>query len=175
MARSKQYSNALWLVIFLFTLDFVTKLATHFYLPLMSRQMLWYPYGGIGVFRNVLGIEFSIVHATNQGAAWGVFADYQLVLTVLRVLFVGALISYAWLYHQKSRAKVPLMLIICGATANIIDYFIYGHVVDMFHFVFWGYDYPVFNVADSTIFIGIAWLLFSSKAKKQAVRRKSRA
>jgi signal peptidase II len=54
------------------------------------------------------------------------------------------------------------MLIIAGGIGNILDYFIYGHVVDMFHFILWGYSFPVFNVADASIFMGIVSLLWMS-------------
>jgi signal peptidase II len=53
-------------------------------------------------------------------------------------------------------------LIATGAIGNILDYFIYGHVVDVFYFVFWGYSFPVFNVADSIIFCGIVVLFLQS-------------
>ena len=58
-----------------------------------------------------------------------------------------------------------------GALCNILDYFFYGHVIDMLHFVFWGYDYPVFNVADSFICIGVFWLFFASLKEFMNLRK----
>lgn len=148
--------------VFAFGLDFATKFLTQAYLPLSSHQPYLYPYGGIGVFKNFLGIEFSINHATNRGAAWGMFAEYQAYLLVLRIVFVAGLLIYLLFYNKESSKQIPLALIVAGAVGNICDYFLYGQVIDMFHFILWGYDYPIFNVADSVIFVGIVWLFFQS-------------
>lgn len=134
-------------------IDIATKFLTQEHLPLMSRSSPWYPYGGVGVFENFFGIQFSITHATNLGAAWGVLSDYSTLLLLLRLVLIGGLI----IYYPRTRGvmRYALALILAGAIGNVIDIALYGHVVDMFHFVFWGYDYPVFNVADSAIFIGV--------------------
>ena len=66
-------------------LDQLSKAFITAYLPVIDSSFYWYPYGGIGVFRNFLGIEFSINHMTNTGAAWGVLGNYQLPLVVLRI------------------------------------------------------------------------------------------
>ena len=50
-----------------------------------------------------------------------------------------------------------MTLILAGAISNVIDTFVYGHVVDMIHFTFWGYDYAVFNLADSAVCLGVFW------------------
>jgi signal peptidase II len=71
----------------------------------------------------------------------------------MRLLLIAVLLLY---YYRAERAyRYALALIIAGALGNVLDIFFYGHVVDMFHFVLWGYQYPVFNVADSSIFCGV--------------------
>ncbi|MCB1111958.1 MAG: signal peptidase II [Chlamydiales bacterium] len=172
MKGSKGRGKAILLGLAVFVLDFVSKLWTHAYIPPMNSETLWYPYGGIGVFENFYGIEFSISHAVNYGAAWSLFSEHQDYLMVFRILFVAAITVYALFLNKNRRWDMPLALVVSGAISNIVDYFIYGHVVDMFHFVFWSYDYPVFNVADSAICIGILWLFLLSfcndkKKKKQ--------
>lgn len=158
----KNYRVFIGIALGVFILDYVAKFLTHHYIPRMDHESLWYPYGGIGVFRNFFGIEFSISHAINFGAAWGLGSSYQQELLILRVGLVIALLIYMLAFNSNRFATIPLILIITGAVANIGDYFIYGHVVDMFHFVLWGYDYPVFNVADISIFLGISALLLLS-------------
>lgn len=156
-----------WVCAFLLLVDIVTKYLTQAYLPRRALWDLWYPYGGIPVFKNFLGIEFSIVHATNTGAAWGIGGDHQDLLMGLRIVLIAGLILFLAFFNKKSNNVWPLWLIVTGAVGNVIDYFVYGHVIDMFHFILWGYDYPVFNVADSMIFIGIFWLLFLSLLGKE--------
>lgn len=149
--------------------DFLSKHLVEQNLPLMSYQRPFYPYGGIGVFKDFFGIEFSIVHAINYGAAWGMFAQWQTYLMVMRFILISALIIYFLFYNKRPTWNIPLALIIAGALGNIVDYFLYGHVIDMFHFVLWGYDYPVFNLADSAIFLGIASLFVISWSEKKTL------
>ena len=128
-----------------------------------------YPYGGVGIFHDFFGINFSLVHATNTGAAWGLFAEFQDYLLYFRIFFVAMLLVYFLFFNKQSGHRFSLSLIITGAIGNIIDYFVYGHVVDLFYFNFWGYSYPVFNVADATIFSGIILYLINSGLKKRYV------
>lgn len=128
----------------------------------MGQSFYAYPYGGIPIFKNFLGIEFSISHLTNHGAAWGMLSNYQDLLLIVRIFLIIGMLVYLVYINRIKAWRFPLALMIVGATGNIIDYFIYGHVVDMLHFVLWGYDFPVFNIADSAVTIGVAWLLISS-------------
>lgn len=124
-----------------------------------------YPYGGIGVFKNFLGIEFSISHTTNHGAAWGLFHQFPNALLGVRLVLSGALLVYLFLNIQSFIA-LPLIFILAGAIGNILDLFVYGHVVDFIHFVLWGYDYPVFNFADCFIFVGVFTVILISYFEK---------
>jgi signal peptidase II len=157
-----------------FFTDYITKYLTHAFLPLVRSHWHSYPYGGIGIFKNLLGIEFSLNHQINHGAAWGTLANYQLPLLYLRILLVTALIIYTLFINKHPERNIPIILIITGAIGNILDYFIYGHVVDMLHFVFWGYDFPVFNLADSAIFIGISSLIVLSFLEHPITKKKAR-
>ncbi len=138
-------------------LDLFSKQWIHHHLPLIYSHP-YYPYGGVGVFKDFFGIDFCIVHATNQGAAWGLFANFTYLLLAVRIALVGALLVYLF-KRATPEKKLPLTLIITGAFCNILDYFIYGHVVDFFYFIFFGYSYPIFNVADSAIVIGVGLML----------------
>ncbi len=143
-------------------LDFFTKAATHFYLQPMEFSPSFFPFGGISIFRDFFGIDFCIHHVTNRGAAWGVGASWQDLLLMMRLAVVAGLVVYTYASPKAYRLRYPLALVIAGGIGNIFDYFIYGHVVDMFHFFFWGYSYPVFNIADASIFCGILGIFLFS-------------
>lgn len=142
--------------------DQATKILSYLYLPAFSSYPYAYPYGGIGVFHNVFGVEFSLNYMTNVGAAWGLFGDYQLLLVFLRICLIFGLIVYLLWFNKKKIWQVPLILIIAGAIGNVTDFFVYGHVIDMFHFVLRGFDFPIFNIADTAISLGIAALFILS-------------
>lgn len=145
--------------LFILGLDLFTKYWVQAHIPLVDWQTS-YPYDGIGVFRDFFGIEFSIVHVTNHGVAWGALGEYQLPLVILRICLIFGMAIYLLHYNRRRSWVFPLTLVLFGAIGNVIDYFIYGKVIDMFYFVLWGYRYPVFNVADSAVTVGVLWIVF---------------
>lgn len=146
--------------------DFFSKYWINQNLPLMF-SFPHYPYGGIAVFKDWGGVEFSISHLTNKGAAWGTLSDYQGWLVITRIVLIIALIIYVLYWNKQISWRYPLALIIAGAIGNVIDYYLYGHVVDMFHFILWGYDFPVFNVADTAVSIGVIWMIILNIFQKE--------
>lgn len=152
-------------------LDIFTKRYVVDHIPFISSP--FYPFGGIGVFRKFLGIDFCINHVTNTGAAWGMFSAYKAPLMVVRLSMISALTGYFFFAKLSSSKLIAVATILAGAIGNVLDYSFYGHVIDMFHFRFFGYEFPIFNVADSFIFLGILYLtldsyLFSRK-KEEAI------
>jgi len=121
-----------------------------------------YPYGGIGVIEAWHGIDFSIVHAANNGAAWGLFASLKEYLLYARVLIIGALLSYLLFVKTGRFRHICLLFITAGAIGNVLDMFLYGHVIDMFYANLWGYSFPIFNLADTFICCGVCLLLLES-------------
>ena len=150
------------MALIIFAADAILKAYIHLSMPVMSAASPIYPFGGIGVFQDWHGIDFAIVHVINKGAAWGILAGVHEYLLYARILIIGGLLTYLFFFTADSFRKFCLTLIVTGAIGNVVDYFVYGHVVDMFYFIFWGYSYPVFNLADSAIFCGIAALLTQS-------------
>lgn len=140
-----------WLLfLFLLTLDMGTKMwAIHFIPPYHFGA---YPFGGMPIL-SLGGITFSLNYIINTGTAWGLFASHSELLFVLRSLIILGLLFFI-------PKRFPVWLILTGAIGNVIDYCLYGHVIDFLHFTFWGYSFPIFNIADSCITIGVVSLLF---------------
>lgn len=151
------------------SLDLISKCLTNSFLPLMQRRMIPYPYGGMGIFENFFGISFSLNHQINTGAAWGLFPDSHQLLLYIRLSIIGVLSIYLLLFNKNLRSQIPFVFIISGAMGNVLDSLFYGHVIDFLFFQFWGYDFPVFNLADSFIFLGVIWLcLLNLKGEKKS-------
>lgn len=158
------------IALFIFGIDYATKALTSFLIPPMEYAPPVFPFGGMAVFQNFFGIDFCLNNVGNRGAAWGMFGSMQIPLLIFRIIVTLGLVGYLFLSPKSKPHHIPLTLVIAGALGNVVDYFIYGHVIDMFHFVFWGYSYPVFNIADSAIFCGVAWMLLQPmNAKKRHV------
>ncbi len=167
----KSIAFCVFVMLFLFGADAALKAYVHHQLPLAASCMPLYPFGGIEVFRNWHGIDFCLVHVMNKGAAWGIFSSVQDYLLYVRVALIGGLIAYLIFAKASRYRKWSLLLVTVGALSNVVDYFVYGHVVDMFYFILWGYSYPVFNIADSIIFLGIVLLLAEALVSKSVSKK----
>lgn len=97
-----------------------------------------------------------VIHWNNTGAAFGLFPSASLVFTVVAIL-----VSVAILYYfprvpaGQWPLRVALVLQLAGALGNLIDRLLVGRVTD---FVSVG-SFPVFNVADASISVGVAVLV----------------
>ncbi len=171
MSKGRRLFTLFVLSLTLLGLDVGTKYLVDDYIPLMRMSRFSYPYGGIGICADFFGIECAITHATNTGAVAGAFSAYQVPLLIVRIIFISGLLFYLLLINQNRLKTLPLLLIIVGAIGNVVDFFIYGHVVDMVKFTFFGWHYPVFNVADSLIFIGIFWLVALSLFQRRPEKK----
>lgn len=149
-----------WSLFFLgvLALDFVSKMLVNASLPLMQWGSS-FPHGGISIFNHFLGVSCAFVHTTNTGIAWGLFPSIPYLFVVLRFLAAAFLV---WKAIKEPARRISFLLIAAGALGNAIDAFRYGHVVDMILLNFGSYTYPVFNLADSAICIGVGLLIFKT-------------
>jgi signal peptidase II len=105
-----------------------------------------------------------IVHVRNTGAAFGMFKT--LGSTFFIILSVFAMIFIVHLLEKRTYNTFGLSLILGGALGNLIDRVFYGKVVDFIDFSIGSFHWPAFNVADSSLTIGIAVILIMHLFKK---------
>lgn len=151
--------------------DSISKLCIYHYLPYHTLTYnSEYPYGGIGIFQNLFGgIDCTITHVINPGGAWGIFSTFPRALVLSRIVVVSLLFFYIIRTPDDFWRKLSLIAIFSGAIGNILDYFLYGHVIDMIHFSFWGFSLPVFNIADLSICSGCLGIFITYLARKKTV------
>lgn len=106
---------------------------------------------------------FNLVNWRNTGAAWGMFQDSNLVLTIVGVLCILGLIAFRRSLLLTHRASaLALGLILGGIVGNTIDRLRVGAVIDFLDFYVGVRHWPAFNVADSGICVGVALYLIVS-------------
>lgn len=99
-----------------------------------------------------------IVHWRNSGAAFGIFQNGNLIFIIMAFLATLFILIYFPLIEKNEKAlRFAMILQLGGALGNLIDRLKFGYVID---FLSVG-NFPVFNVADSSITIGVAVLLLS--------------
>ena len=103
---------------------------------------------------------FNITYVRNTGAAWSIFEGETLGIIIVSLLIIFFIIYYISKNKPKNKFEIiGYSLILGGALGNLLDRIIYGYVVDFLDFYIFGYDYPIFNLADSFIFIGVLILI----------------
>lgn len=86
----------------LFIADFLLKAYVHHFLPVLGWASSIYPYGGIAVFENWCGIDFSINHVLNKGAAWGMLSNFHEYLFYGRILIIICMLFYLFFFSLVS-------------------------------------------------------------------------
>ena len=100
------------------------------------------------------GVSFSLLENLDDGIRTPVIITLQMISTLV---LLGVIIRFR---HKSAMTLLPFVLVLAGAFGNLFDRIRYGHVVDFIHFhVQDGFSWPVFNLADVWVTIGIAILL----------------
>ncbi len=112
------------------------------------------PYGqSIEVIPNF----FDITHRVNSGAAWSIFEGQMLMFYGITIV---ALVIFGYYFKDidfknKTVYSLGISILIGGTIGNFIDRIRIQGVIDFLDFKIFGYDFPVFNVADMALNVGI--------------------
>lgn len=145
-----------WLL--LFSIAAITLLADRFTKTTISNNLslneTWHPP------LTFVQRFFSLTFTTNTGAAFGLFPDQGVLFVVIAVFVITAIIFYYRHLPSGYRlARLALGLQLGGALGNLIDRLRQGYVVDFVDLNFWPLqNWPVFNLADSAIVVGVVIL-----------------
>lgn len=112
----------------------------------------------------------------NRGAAWGMLEGQMWLFAIITVVVIGAILYY---FHKHAQGqplfKLALMVLLGGAVGNFIDRLFRGEVVDFVDVLIpvIQYDFPIFNVADAALTIGvvlmIVYVILDEKQQKKKV------
>src|SRR5690625_2139291 len=117
------------------------------------------------IFEQIPIIEnfFSLTSHRNSGAAWGMFAGQMTFFYIVTAIVVIGIIFYMEKYARNDKLlAISLSFILGGALGNFIDRLFYQEVVDFLDFTIFGYDYPIFNVADSALVVGVILIIIAT-------------
>ena len=103
---------------------------------------------------------FSLSNVHNYGAAFSILYGnriFFIIVSTFALVFV-----YYFMLKNKDLSKLDIAiysLLIGGILGNMFDRIVYGYVADFFDFHIFGYDFPVFNIADICIVISVFLIL----------------
>lgn len=103
---------------------------------------------------------FYLTYTHNTGAAFSILTGQRVLLILVAIVILIVIFNY--LRKNKVEGKIDILafsLIIGGSLGNLLDRIVRGYVVDFLDFKIFGYNFPVFNLADTFIVIGVFLLL----------------
>ncbi len=104
---------------------------------------------------------FSIQYVENTGAAFSILRDSTILLIVISAVVVVVLDRI--IKKEKNFSKLSILsygLILGGIFGNMIDRIIHHSVIDYLSFQFGKYSFPIFNLADTAIVVGVFLMIY---------------
>ncbi len=159
----KQYWILITVVVAVITLDQITKAIVRAYIPFGG---VWMPWEWLRPF-------LKIVYWHNTGAAFGLFQNGALIFGIMAVVVsIFIIIYFPKVPQDEKLMRVALSMQMAGALGNLIDRLFHeGHVTDWISVG----DFPVFNVADSSITVGVGLLILALWLADRKEKRESTA
>ena len=138
----------MWLVLAIVAVTIIVDQLTKF---------LVVKYLTLGQSISVIDNFLYITSHRNEGAAWGILQGKMIFFYVVTLVVIGLVILWIRKLDIKKEKLlvIALSLILGGALGNFIDRVMYQHVVDFINTYIFGYDFPIFNIADSALCIGV--------------------
>lgn len=129
-------------------LDQITKLFAESYLKLNKSF-------------SIISHFFSLTLCHNEGVAWGLLANKPLLIAIGSIVAIVLIYHFIFCFKRNLRNDIAFGLLIGGMSGNLIDRIFFGYVRDFFDFTIFNYDYPVFNISDIAIVIGVLLLIYA--------------
>ena len=146
----------IYLSILLFIVDQISKIIT---VKLIEINK------GIEIIKNF----FYLTYTHNTGAAFSILTGQRILLILIAIVILIILFNYLRKNKVEKRVdKLAFSLIIGGSLGNLVDRIVRGYVVDFIDVKIFGYNFPIFNIADTFIVIGVFLLLITLTRKEKS-------
>ena len=114
----------------------------------------------LGQSQEIINNFFYFTYAHNTGVAWGMLAGHLwLFIIVALVSAVLMIVFFMKTRRNEVLTRFGLVLTFAGMAGNLIDRVVYGYVRDFIDVVIFNYNFPIFNVADMAVVIGVILII----------------
>lgn len=111
----------------------------------------------------------------NSGAAWGILQGQMMFFYIITAIVLIGIIYYMEKYARDNKfLAISLSLLLGGAIGNFIDRLLHQEVVDFLDVMILKYDFPIFNIADSALVVGVILVFIATlieEKKKEKVQK----
>ena len=111
-----------------------------------------------------------LTYVKNDGVAFSLLGGNRVFIIIMCLIILGFIIYYIGNNKINLLDSIGFGLVIGGALGNLIDRVIYGYVIDFIDIYVFDYNYPIFNIADMGVVIGVIIILISSFMKERSVK-----
>lgn len=114
----------------------------------------------LGQSQQIIDNFFYFTYAHNTGVAWGMLAGHLwLFIIVALVSAVLMIVFFIRTRRDEVLTRFGLVLTFAGMAGNLIDRLVFGYVRDFIDVVIFNYNFPIFNIADMAVVIGVALII----------------
>lgn len=124
----------------------------------ITKSMIQAYNTNIDILDNLFGLHYY----QNTGAAWSILEGKQTILILITIGVLVLVYNMMFSFEEDRLNNFAFGLLFGGILGNLIDRVFYGFVRDFIDIVIVGYDFPVFNIADMAIVIGIFLVIVST-------------
>ncbi|MBM7571753.1 signal peptidase II [Aquibacillus albus] len=132
---------------------------------LIDQLSKWWVVANMELGESITVIEnvFYLTSHRNTGAAWGILAGQMFFFYIVTTVVIIVVIYYIHKFAKDNKLMGwSLAFILGGAIGNFIDRIFRKEVVDFFNVYIGTYDYPIFNIADSALVVGVILMLIAT-------------
>lgn len=149
MKRQYYIGISLFITIIILVLDQITKF-------IIASSMK------VGDSFEVIPNFLNITSHRNDGAAWGILSGKMSFFFIITIIILVVLTVF-YIKEAKNNLlmQIAISLLFAGALGNFIDRVLHGEVVDFVDTYIFGYNFPIFNVADSSLTIGVLLIIIA--------------
>lgn len=149
MKRQYYIGISLFITIIILVLDQITKF-------IIASSMK------VGDSFEVIPNFLNITSHRNDGAAWGILSGKMSFFFIITIIILVVLIVF-YIKEAKNNLlmQIAISLLFAGALGNFIDRVLHGEVLDFVDTYIFGYNFPIFNVADSSLTIGVLLIIIA--------------
>lgn len=107
-----------------------------------------------GILKSIIPNIFYLTKVYNEGAAWSTFSGDRYFLIIISFIALIFLLFYEKSFKKSKVNALAFGLVYGGLLGNLFDRIRFGYVIDYLKFYIGGYEFPVFNLADTAIVVG---------------------
>ena len=104
---------------------------------------------------------FAVTPVHNTGGAWSIFSEYNYLFIIVSIIAVLILLRFMLNFKNNFRNNLAFALTLSGILSNLTDRLFLGYVRDFLDFTIFKYNYPIFNIADIAIVMGVILLIIA--------------